>query len=322
MTKLISIVSPCLNEEQNLLHCYEAVRAMFAEHLPDYDYEHIFADNASDDRTPAMLRELAARDPRVKVILNARNFGPFRSMFNGLRHASGDAVVTFLPIDLQDPPELVPEFVRLWESGYEIVAGARATREESWLMRNARSVFYRIANRLADFEIPEKVGEFQLIDRKVADAVLQYRDLYPFLRGMIASVGFRRIIVPYNWRKRERGKSRLNLMMLTDQAINGIFSFTSAPMRACTLLGIVMSALCVTYSVGVAIAAALGLTDAPRGTITLIVAVFFLSGLQMLFVGMLGEYVTAIHRQMKGGALVVERETINLRPSRREPSPE
>lgn len=314
MTKLISIVSPCLNEEQNLQECYETVRDIFATHLPGYDYEHVFADNASSDSTPELLRELAARDPRVKVILNARNFGPFRSMFNGLRHTSGDAVITFLPIDLQDPPELIPEFVRLWESGYEIVAGARATREESWLMRNTRSLFYRIANQLADFEIPEKVGEFQLIDRKVANAVLQYRDLYPFLRGMIASVGFRRIIVPYNWRKRERGKSRLNLMMLADQAINGIFSFTSAPMRACTLLGIVISALCLVYAGGVAIAAAFGLVDAPRGTITLIVALFFLSGLQMLFVGMLGEYVTAIHRQMKGGLLVVEREIINLQP--------
>jgi len=312
MKKLISIVSPCLNEEDSLLSCHEAVRAIFADELPGYDYEHIFADNGSTDATPQMLRDLAAGDPRVKVILNARNFGPFRSMFNALRHSSGDAVLTFLPIDLQDPPSLLPEFVRLWESGYEIVAGARKTREEPWMMRKSRSLFYRIANALAEFEIPEKVGEFQLIDRKVADAVLQYRDNYPFLRGMIASVGFRRIIVPYAWKRRERGRSRLNLFMLADQAVNGIFSFTSAPMRFCSILGAVMAFFCVAYSTGVTVAYLAGLVAAPRGTLTLIVSLFFLSGVQLLFMGVLGEYVTAMHRNLRGGAMVVERQTINF----------
>ena len=312
MTKTISIVTPVLNEEANLLHCHAAVRDMFAAELPGYDYEHIFADNGSTDTTPELLRDLAASDPRVKVILNARNFGPFRSMFNALRRSSGDAVITFLPCDLQDPPSLVPEFVRLWESGYEIVAGARRTREEAWLMSKTRSLFYRIANRLADFEIPEKVGEFQLIDRKVADAVLQYRDNYPFLRGMIASVGFRRVIVDYNWAKRERGKSRLNLLMLVDQAVNGIFSFTTAPMRFCTIVGMVMALLCVAYSAAIVIAWALGYSGAPRGTLTLIVSLFFLSGIQLVFLGVLGEYVTAIHRNLRGGAMVVERETIGF----------
>lgn len=310
--KLISIVSPCLNEEDSLQDCYDAVRTLFASELPGYDYEHIFADNGSTDSTPELLRALAAADPRVKVILNARNFGPFRSMFNALRHSKGDAVVTFLPIDLQDPPELLPEFVRLWESGYEIVAGARTIREESRLMSGMRSLFYRIANRLADFEIPEKVGEFQLIDRKVANAVLEYRDLYPFLRGMIASVGFRRIIVPYNWKRRERGRSRLNLFMLIDQAINGIFSFTSTPMRICTIAGFSIAVPAILYAIGVIIAYLCGLTEAPRGIITLIVSLFFLSGTQLLFIGVLGEYVMTIHRQVRGGPMVVERETINF----------
>lgn len=310
--KLISIVSPCLNEEANLAACHAAVVSIFEKELPDYDFELIFCDNDSSDSTPAMLRALAAQDPRVKVILNSRNFGPFRSMFNGLRRSRGDAVVTFLPVDLQDPPSLIPEFVRLWESGYEVVAGARTVREEPWLLRTSRSLFYRIANGLADFEIPEKVGEFQLIDRKVADAVLSYRDTYPFLRGMIASVGFRRVIVPYVWTRRERGRSRLNLFMLIDQALNGIFSFTSAPMRACSLFGVIVSAICILYAVGVAIAWGTGFATAPRGTITLIVSLFFLSGVQMLFLGILGEFVTTIHRQSRGGPVVVERETLNL----------
>ncbi|HYG27101.1 MAG TPA: glycosyltransferase family 2 protein [Caulobacteraceae bacterium] len=310
--RLISIVSPCFNEEDNLQTCYETVRGIFETELGAYDYEHVFSDNGSTDRTPELLRALAASDPRVKVIFNARNFGPFRSMFNGLRRTSGDAVVTFLPLDLQDPPSLLPEFVRLWEGGYDIVAGSRITREEGWMLRKSRSLFYRIVNTLADFEIPEKVGEFQLIDRKVANAVLQYKDQYPFLRGMIASVGFKRVIVPYNWTKRDRGRSKLNLFMLIDQAVNGIFSFTSVPMRACSILGMLMAATCVLYALAVVVSYFFNPNMAPRGIVTLIVSLFFLSGVQLLFIGVLGEYVTAIHKQVRGGPVVVERETLNF----------
>ena len=310
--RLISVVSPCYNEEAGLLECYEQVKRTFAEHLPNYDYEHVFADNGSKDRTPELLRELASRDKNVKVILNSRNFGPFRSMFNALRHARGDAVIPFMPIDMQDPPALIPEFVKLWEGGYEVVAGARTARQESVVMRAARSVFYRLVNRLADFEIPENVGEFQLLDRRVVDAVLTYRDQYPFLRGMIASVGFRRVIVPYPWSKRAHGLSRSSLFSLIDQALNGVFSFTNAPMRLCSFVGTVVSAVCLLYAAFAVIATLVAPGVAPRGTMTVIVALFFLSGLQLLFVGVLGEYVTTIHRQVRGGPMVVERETLNL----------
>ena len=310
--KSISIISPCFNEEDNLELCHAAVAKVFKEKLPEYEYEHIFADNGSTDRTPELLRELAAKDARVRVIFNSRNFGSFRSMFNALRRSSGDAVIPFLPADLQDPPELIAEFVKLWENGYEVVAGARKEREEAFIMHRARSVFYWIANRLADFEIPEKVGEFQLIDRKVCNAVLQYKDHYPFLRGMIASVGFRRIIVPYVWTKRERGKSKFSIFMLMDQAINGVFSFTNLPMRLCSLLGFMLSVLCILYTLGIVIAYAFGLAAAPKGTLTLIVSLFFLSGVQIFFIGVLGEYVTSIHRQVCSGPLVVERELLNF----------
>lgn len=312
MKKKISVISPCLNEEKNLINCYEAVKKVFEEQLPQYDYEHIFSDNCSSDQTPQMLQELAGKDSNVKVILNSRNFGPFRSMFNALKRSSGDAVITFLPLDLQDPPSLIPEFVTLWEGGYEVVAGARKTREENSLLRACRTIFYRIVNRLAEFEIPEKVGEFQLIDRKVVDAVLSYRDQYPFLRGMIASVGFRRIIVPYDWKKRKIGRSRLNIFMLIDQALNGIFSFSQVPMRICSILGVTISAICVLYSFVITILYLLGLATAPAGTLTLIVALFLLSGIQLSFIGILGEYIGSIHRQSRGGPLVVERETINF----------
>jgi glycosyltransferase involved in cell wall biosynthesis len=310
--KKISIISPCYNEEENVRACHEAVRALFAGPLAGYEREHIFADNASADATPTKLREIAAEDPSVKVILNSRNFGPFRSMFNALRYATGDAIVVFLAVDLQDPPEMIVEFVRLWEAGFEVVAGARANREESFALRLCRGVFYRIVNRLSEFEIPINVGEFQLIDRKVWQAVIRHDDHYPYVRGIIASVGFRRVIVPYAWKTRRRGLSKNNLPRLVDQAMNGIFAFTNVPLRLCTLAGFALAALCILYalaSVGVYFVIP---SLAPRGVTTIIVSLFFLSGMQLAFIGILGEYVTSIHSQVRRGPTVVERDRINI----------
>ena len=312
--KTISIISPCFNEADNVRACRDAVKALFAEGGPlaNYACEHIFADNASSDGTVEILREMAAEDPAMKVILNARNYGPFRSNFNALRAATGDAVLVFLPVDLQDPPEMIAEFVKLWESGVEVVAGARANREESLLLRACRGAFYRIVRSLSDIDIPIDVGEFQLIDRKVWQAVVQHDDHYPYIRGIIASVGFRRVIVPYTWAARKQGLSKNNLPRLIDQALNGIFSFTSVPMRICSFVGMAMAAFCFLYA-----AVAVGMwaftpTLAPRGTTTMIVALFFLSGLQLSFIGILGEYVTSIHAQVRKRPLVVERERINM----------
>ncbi|MGB3148915.1 MAG: glycosyltransferase family 2 protein [Paracoccaceae bacterium] len=319
--KTISIVSPCYNEEDNVETCYETVRAIFAAELPDYRCEHLFIDNCSTDRTVEILRGIAARDPSVKVVVNARNFGVFRSTFNGLRHATGDATLVMLPVDLQDPPELIPEFVRLWEQGYEIVAGARSTREETFALRSSRKLFYRLVNALSDFELSPDVGEFQLIDRKVLDAVLQHNDHYPYIRGIIASVGFKRIILPYVWRARKRGVSKHNLFMLVDQALNAIFAFTKAPMRFCTFAGTGIAVASILFALFSVIAYLVGFGVAPRGTTTIIVALFFLSGIQLLFIGMLGEYITSIHNQVRGGPMVIERELINLAGDGAKPRP-
>ncbi|MFD1106753.1 glycosyltransferase family 2 protein [Sphingobium olei] len=318
--KTISIVTPCFNEADNVEACRDAVAALFAPGGPleSYAREHIFADNDSSDGTQDILRALAASDPSMKVILNARNYGPFRSNFNALRAATGDAVVVFLPADLQDPAEMIPEFVKLWESGVEVVAGARVNRQESLALRTCRAIFYRTVRSLSDIDIPLNVGEFQLLDRKVWDAVVSHDDHYPYIRGIIASVGFRRAIVPYTWAARRSGLSKNNLPRLVDQALNGIFSFTNAPMRLCTFAGVTMAALCMLYaiaSVGLYIARP---DLAPRGIMTLIVALFFLSGVQLAFMGILGEYVTSIHAQVRKRPLVVERERINMGPETQE----
>jgi polyisoprenyl-phosphate glycosyltransferase len=310
----ISIVSPCYNEEDNVEACHAAVAALFAPDgaLAQHQREHIFADNASQDGTVAILRRLAEVDPSVKVVLNSRNFGPFRSNFNALRYATGDAILVFLPVDLQDPPELIPEMIRHWESGIEVVAGARTNREETWALRICRHMFYRIVNTLSDFEVPENVGEFQLIDRAVWKVVVSHHDQYPYIRGIIASAGFRRLILPYTWRARKRGVSKNNTLRLIDQAMNGIFAFTSAPMRFCSCLGFGIALLAVLYALMTVVLGPFIAGLAPRGTLTVITALFFFSGVQLIFIGILGEYITAIHAQVRRGPMVVERERINI----------
>lgn len=310
--KKISIISPCFNEMDNVRPCSEAVKALFDGPLAAYEREHIFADNASTDGTVDILRAMAAEDVNTKVILNSRNFGFFRSIFNALRHATGDAIVVFLAVDLQDPPEMIVEFVKHWENGIEVVAGARAEREEGLGLRLARGIFYRLVNRLSDLDIPVDVGEFQLIDRKVWEAVVQHDDHYPYIRGIIASVGFKRLIVPYRWKARERGKSKNNIPRLIDQALNGIFSFTNAPMRFSTFLGFGLSVLCLLYALAAVVAYVAFPGVAPRGITTVLVGLFFLSGVQLAFIGILGEYVTSIQSQVRRGPMVVERERINM----------
>lgn len=308
----ISIVSPCYNEEDNVRTCYETVRKIFESKLPDYDREHIFADNCSSDSTVTILREIALSDSTVKVVVNSRNFGLFRSTFNALQYATGDATLVMLPVDLQDTPDVLPEFVRLWKEGNDIVAGVRAERQEGLLMRTARRAFYKIVYHLAGFEIPENVGEFQLIDRKVLNAVLKFNDHYPYIRGIIASCGFKRVLVPYVWQKRERGFSKFGLWELFDQAANGILSFTNIPMRLCTLSGLGLSAACLLYSLTSLLVFIASPNAAPRGVTSLVVGIFFLFAIQLIFIGLLGEYVTSIHSQVRRGPLVIEREKINL----------
>ena len=312
--KRISIVSPAFNEEDNVEACYQAVADLFAKGGPleNYEREHIFADNASEDGTATILRRLAEADPCVKVILNARNFGPFRSNFNALRYATGDAVVVFLPADLQDPPEIIPEMVRHWENGIEVVAGSRANREETLMLRTFRRIFYRLSNSLSDFEIPENVGEFQLIDRKVWEVVVSHTDHYPYIRGIIASTGFKRLILPYTWKARKRGISKNNALALIDQALNGIFSFTTVPLRLCSFAGFGIAFFAFLYAVFTIVLALIDPDAAPAGTQTMITAIFFFAGVQLASIGLLGEYVTAIHAQVRRGPMVVERERINI----------
>jgi len=309
----ISIVTPCYNEEQSVRDAYEAVRTVFEQELPSYAREHVFCDNASTDATLAILRDLAASDACVKVIVNARNFGPLRNTFNGVMATSGDAVLLFLPADLQDPPELIPEFVKLWEQGYEIVYGVRATREENWIMRFLRQAYYQLLTHFSEINVPPGVGDFQLVDRRVVNAMRQVRDVYPFMRMMTFECGGRTVGVPYTWRARKKGISKNRAAALIDQGINGFTSFTTAPVRLGLAAGFVISFLSIAYAVfNFVIGLALHGRVADPGIMTLIVALFFFGGVQLFFVGLVGEYVLAIYGQVREKPVVFEHERINF----------
>lgn len=311
--KTISVITPCYNEELNVRDCYEAIRQIFDNELKDYQREHIFCDNASDDRTVEILREIAARDPAVKVIVNARNFGPMRNTFNGVMASRGDAVLLFMPADLQDPPELLPQFVSLWEAGNEIVYGIRAVREEGRLMRNVRNAYYHLLTRFSEIKIPPGVGDFQLVDRGVVERMRRVRDGYPFMRMMTFECGGRAVGVPYTWRARKKGISKNRAAALIDQGLNGLVSFTSAPLRIGLYAGFALSFASIAYAV---INLLLGLVLYQRlaepGILTLIVAMFFFGGVQLFFMGMLGEYILAIYGQVREKPVVFERERVNF----------
>jgi polyisoprenyl-phosphate glycosyltransferase len=305
--RIISIVTPCYNEADNVAECHAALAAVFARELPDYDFEHIFCDNASTDSTAAELTRLAAQEPRVKVIFNARNVGPFCSTFNGLCATRGAATVVLFAADLQDPPEVIVEFVRRWEAGADIVYGIRKFREEGLILRNVRRLYYRAV------PIPADVGEFQLIDRQVVDALRQHDDHYPYIRGMIANCGFRSVGVPYTWKARRRGVSKNRIYHLIDQGLNGLISFSKLPMRVCMGAGVALALCSIVFALGaLGWHLAMGPGGAPPGIPTLIVALFFFSGVQLFFFGVLGEYIGAIHAQVRKRPLVIERGRLNF----------
>jgi glycosyltransferase involved in cell wall biosynthesis len=311
--KKLSIITPCYNEEVNVEICAQELKKVMQEKLSGYDYEHIFADNASTDSTLEKLRELAAKDDHIKVISNSRNVGPFRNMWNAMKSATGDAVVPLLPADLQDPPSVIPELVKHWEQGFLVTYGVRANREESIIMRMARGLYYRIIKKFASAVIPLNSGEFLLADKKVIDSILVVDDQYPYIRGLIAQTGVKSASVPYTWVRRERGKSKNSFISLIDQAINGFVSTSRVPARLALLGGFLLSFFGFAYAIFTAIMVLISDGTAPVGIPTIIVGIFLLGGVQLLFLGLIGEYILSIHGQVRRTPPMFEIERINFK---------
>jgi glycosyltransferase involved in cell wall biosynthesis len=297
--KKISIITPCFNEEGNVRECALAVKNMMSSELPEYEYEHIFADNASTDNTKEVIHGLADSDPRIKLIVNSRNVGPFRNMWNAMKSATGDAVIPLMPADLQDPPSVIPAFVHEWEKGYLVCFGVRSNREEKFLMRLTRSVYYKVINKLSFDTIPEDSGEFLLADRKIIDSILQVDDEYPYIRGLVAQTGVVSSRVEYTWVKRKNGKSKNSFVSLVDQGLNGLVSTSRVPARLAIFGGFLMSATGILFAAYTILNFLILGTTAPQGITTIIVGLFLLGGIQLIFLGVIGEYVLSIHSQVR-----------------------
>lgn len=308
----LSIITPCFNEEGNVDACAREVARVMREMLPQWDYEHIFCDNASTDTTLERLRALASDDARIKVIGNSRNIGPFRNMANGLRHVTGDFVVPMIPADRQDPPSVIPEMVKLMAPDIDVVYGVRTKRREGVFVRIARSIYYRLVRSGGGATPPAHAGEFLLARREVIDAVMKVAGEYPYIRGLIAKTSPRYATVAYAWAPRKVGRSKNSMPDLVDQALNGVVSTVKTPMRWALFLGMILAAVGVTVGLIDLVLFLAGGTTAEQGIPTLIVATFLFGGVNLFFLGLIGEYILSIHSHVRPDPPMFERERINL----------
>ncbi len=302
----ISIVTPCYNEEGNVEELHARIRDAMATR-PQHSYVHLFIDNASRDGTVAILRRLAAEDPRVGVIVNVRNFGHIRSPYHGLMQAPGEAVIV-LASDLQDPPELLPRFIDAWDAGAKAVMGVKKVSEESRLFWFLRSTYYKLVKMMAEVEVIEHATGFGMYDRRILDILQSLNDPYPYFRGLISEIGFPPVRIAYEQPLRKRGVTKNNFYTLWDMAMLGLTTHTRVPLRLATFFGFLLAAC----SFGLAfVYLALKLVwwnQFQLGYAPLLIGTFFLSGVQLVSVGLLGEYMGSVLTHLRKMPLVVEME--------------
>lgn len=308
--KLISVVTPCYNEEENIEEIYQQIKTIFAG-VKNYRYEHVFIDNASTDRTVALLRSIAQQDNNVKVIVNARNFGHIRSPYYGLLQARGDATI-MISADLQDPPALIPDFIRQWEAGFKVVVGVKPSTQEAFPMSVIRRTYYHFITKIADMRLINNFTGFGLYDRSVVEVLRQINDAYPYFRGLISEIGFPVAEIPYDQPLRARGISKNNFYSLYDMALLGITTHSKLPIRLATMGGFFLSLVSLVTAVIFFVLKLVLWKHFPVGIAPILIGMFFLGSVQLFFIGILGEYVLSIHTQALRRPLVVEMERINF----------
>lgn len=308
--KKIAFVTPCYNERDNVAPLHEEIVQIMQGH-PDYEYDHLYIDNASTDGTEDVLRQLAAKDKRVKVILNARNFGHIRSPFHGLLQADGDAVI-YMASDFQDPPELIPKLIEAWQRGAKAVVAIKDSSDESGVFFFLRKMYYRLVERLADVRTYQNFTGFGLYDRAVVDYCRTLQDPYPYFRGIIAETGLPTEEVHFHQPARQRGITKNNFYTLYDMAMLGITNHSKIPLRLATMSGFLMSVLSLLVGIIYLIYKLLFWQQFPAGTAPLVIGLFFFASVQLFFIGILGEYIGSIHTQVHKRPLVVEKERLNF----------
>ncbi|MCD1259518.1 glycosyltransferase family 2 protein [Paenibacillus athensensis] len=308
--RLISFVVPVFNEEENIETLYVELKKLTDSLQPEYDYEVIFTDNHSVDRTPELLERLAQSDKKVKVIRFSKNFGYQKSILTGYLHARGDVAIQ-IDCDLQDPLDMIPAFLEKWKQGYQVVYGIRKSRKENWLINQIRKLFYYIIDKLSEETIPRDAGDFRLVDRQILDQLWQLHDEQPYLRGAIASMGFNQIGLPYDRNERLKGSSKFSFSQLMKLAFDGILNHSLVPLRFATYVGLSVSVITFLGLVCYLIGKILG-ADWPAGFATLTILILLSLSLNALFLGIIGEYLGRIYQQVKRKPLTIIEKQFNV----------
>ena len=309
--KTISVMIPCYNEEENARPIYEAVRDEIKKSCPAYDYEILFIDNKSKDKTREIIEEICAEDPSVKAIFNSKNFGQFNSPYYGILQTTGDCTITICA-DFQDPVEMIPKFVEAWEQGYKIVIGKKTRSKENKLMYFLRGCYYKLIRRMSSVEMIEQFTGFGLYDKSFVDTLRELDDPTPFIRGVVAELGPERCEIEYEQPKRRAGKTHNNFHTLYDAAMLSFTSYTKSGMRLATLFGFLASGLSVLAAIGFLIAKLVAWNSFEAGYAPIIIAVFFMGGVQLAFMGFMSEYIMAMNTRIMKRPLVIEEKRINF----------
>ena len=308
--KKISVLIPCFNETDNVIPISEAVVNEFSVHLPEYDYELVFIDNYSTDGTRQKLEQICSRNEKIKDIFNAKNFGQFNSPFYGICQTTGDCTISMC-CDFQDPVNLIPRLVHEWEKGYKIVAAIKTQSEENKILRFLRSCYYKIIKKMSSVEQIEHFTGTGLYDKSFIDVLRRLDDPIPFMRGIVAELGFRRKDIPYMQAKRRAGNTHNNWYTLYDAAMLSFTSYTKVGLRLATFLGFIFAVLDMVFAIIYLVAKLIWWDRFPMGTAPLLIGMFFMGSIQLIFMGLLGEYVMSINTRMMNRPLVIEEKRIN-----------
>ena len=309
--KKISVLIPCYNEEENVVPISEAVIKTLQKDLPEYDYELVFIDNDSQDHTRSLIRQLCDENPKIKAILNARNFGQFNSPYYGMLQITGDCVIEMVA-DFQDPVELIPQYVHEWEKGYKIVIGIKTSSKENRLMYWLRGCYYKMMKKLSDVEQIEQFTGSGLYDRDFIEVLRNLDDPTPFLRGIVAELGFKIKQIPYEQPKRRAGETKNHFYQLYDAAMLSITSYTKAGLRLATIFGSICSLISMVVAVVYLVMKLMYWDRFPAGMAPVLIGMCFLGSVQIFFIGLMGEYILSINARVMKRPLVIEEERLNF----------
>ena len=309
--KKISVLIPCYNEEENVVPMSEAIVNLFMTELDNYDYELIFIDNDSKDRTRELLRGICEKNRHIKAIFNAKNFGQFNSPYYGILQTTGDCTISMV-CDFQDPIELITQYIEEWEKGYKIVIGVKTSSKENTIMYRLRSIYYKMIKKFSDVEQIEHFTGSGLYDKDFVNVLRDLKDPTPFLRGIVAELGYKRKEIPYEQPQRRAGKTSNNFMRLYDAAMLSITSYTKIGLRLCTFFGMFVGAVSILIGLVYLVMKLIWWNNFPAGMAPVLIGMFFLGAIQLFFIGFIGEYILCINQRVMNRPLVIEEERINF----------